>query len=332
MERFNIPALGNPYKDCGLIALEKTSDGLFTAASGGTDGVYSSGDKKVELVVRGGETLALVKSSLGYPAYYPVQPDAAPLPLEAVLMDLDGTTVKSEEFWISIIEMTVKSLLQNPAFTLEEADIPFVSGHSVSEHLDYCIAKYCPDQALPTARNFYYEHTHREMYAILHEGKQGAFTPTAGVKPFLLELKRRGIKLGLVTSGLYEKAYPEILSAFRTLDMGDPAEFYDSIITAGSPLGRGAPGTLGELEAKPHPWLYAESATVGLGIPFEKRGGVIGIEDSGAGVCAVRLAGYHTIGIGGGNILQSGTRAFCNQYCETFDEILQAIEERNRNV
>ena len=166
------------------------------------------------------------------------------------------------------------------------------------------------------------------MYAILHEGKQGAFTPTPGVKPFLLELKKRGVKLGLVTSGLYEKAYPEILSAFRTLDMGDPAEFYDSIITAGNPLGRGAPGTLGELEAKPHPWLYAESATVGLGIPFERRGSVIGIEDSGAGVCAVRLAGYYTVGIGGGNILQSGTRAFCNRYCENFEEILAAIEER----
>ena len=33
-------------------------------------------------------------------------------------------------------------------------------------------------------------------------GKDGAFTPTEGVKDFLLELKDMGIKIGLVTSGL----------------------------------------------------------------------------------------------------------------------------------
>ena len=51
-----------------------------------------------------------------------------------------------------------------------------------------------------------------------------------------------GIKLGLVTSGLYEKAYPEILDAFKTLNMGDPAEFYDTIITAGHALRKGGGG------------------------------------------------------------------------------------------
>ena len=37
------------------------------------------------------------------------------------------------------------------------------------------------------------------------------------------------------------------------------------------PGGQGAPGTLGELSPKPHPWLYAEAACIGLGIPFEER-------------------------------------------------------------
>ena len=133
------------------------------------------------------------------------------------------------------------------------------------------------------------------------------------------------MKIGLVTSGLYEKAYPEILSAFQTMGMGDPKEFYDSIITAGTALGKGRTGTLGELEAKPHPWLYAETANIGLGIPFEQRGQVIGIEDSGAGVSSIRLAGYYTVGIGGGNIKQSGTLGMCNAYCETFEEILELL-------
>ena len=34
--------------------------------------------------------------------------------------------------------------------------------------------------------------------------------------------KENKIKIGLVTSGLYEKAMPEIISAFKQLDMGDP--------------------------------------------------------------------------------------------------------------
>jgi beta-phosphoglucomutase-like phosphatase (HAD superfamily) len=51
-----------------------------------------------------------------------------------------------------------------------------------------------------------------------------------------------------------------------------------------------------------------------LGIPFEDRATVVGIEDSGAGVCSVRLAGFAPIGLAGGNIEQSGTRALCHAY------------------
>lgn len=157
-------------------------------------------------------------------------------------------------------------------------------------------------------------------------GKAGAFTPSPGLKDFLMALKARGIKIGLVTSGLYEKAWPEILSAFQTLDMGDPKDFYDAIITAGFPLRKGEVGTLGELSPKPHPWLYAEVCRVGLGIPVEQRSHVIGIEDSGAGVCSIRLAGFATIGFGGGNINESGTRGLCSHYCETFEDVLKIID------
>jgi beta-phosphoglucomutase-like phosphatase (HAD superfamily) len=107
--------------------------------------------------------------------------------------------------------------------------------------------------------------------------------------------------------------------------MGDPREFYDAIITAGFPLRKGEAGTLGELSPKPHPWLYAEAARVGLGIPFEARNSVLGIEDSGAGVCAIRLAGFPVVGMAGGNIIESGTRALCDYYCETFEQVLDAI-------
>ncbi len=327
-DEIRIPNLGRfAGSDSGLVPCERSSDGAFRVGESGVESITATADGKVEFIAFGDHTLARVNSAMGYPAYYPVHPVKMEKPVQAVLMDLDGTSVRSEAFWIRIIRMSTASLLGDATFELEEADIPFVSGHSVSEHLQHCIRKYCPDKTVEEAREYYFEHTRREMSEIMAgRGRHDAFVPSPGLKEFLLALKERGVKIGLVTSGLYEKAWPEILSAFRTLDMGDPAAFYDAIITAGFPMqkGQGA-GTLGELSPKPHPWLYAEVARVGLGVGFEDRRHVVGIEDSGAGVCAIRLAGFSVIGFGGGNIDGSGTRALCDHCCDTFEEILEVI-------
>ena len=265
-----IPGLGPISANSGLLPLAACSDSRFIVGQDGVASVTATGDRKVEFIAFADHTLAYVRSALGYPAYYPVHPVALERPVQAVLMDLDGTSVHSEGFWIWIIERTTASLLGDPRFALEPGDLPFVSGHSVSEHLSYCVRKYCPDKTVEEARDFYFEHTRREMQAILDgRGRMDAFVPAPGLKEFLLELKNRGIKIALVTSGLHEKAWPEIVAAFRVLGMGDPRDFYDAIITAGFPLRRGEAGTLGELSPKPHPWLYAEAARVGLGIPFE---------------------------------------------------------------
>ncbi len=322
-----IPDLGVFGPESGLRPLDACSDGRFRPGRDGVVSVTATGDGKVEFIAFADHTLAYVRSALGYGAYYPVHPVTPTRPVQAVLMDLDGTSVRSERFWIWIIEQTTASLLGNPHFTLEEADLPFVSGHSVSEHLAYCIRKYCPGRTIEAARMLYFEHARREMAAILEgRGRTDAFVPAPGLKEFLLAVKARGLKIGLVTSGLYEKAYPEIVAAFRTMELGDPAAFYDAIITAGFPLRRGEVGTLGELSPKPHPWLYAETARIGLGIPFAERNSVLGIEDSGAGVCAIRLAGFPTVGLAGGNIIESGTRALCDFYCGSLAEVLSLLE------
>ena len=309
-----------------LIEMNSTSNGEFKKGEDGVQNILFTPDNKVELIGFKNKTLAYVPSAMKYDAYYPVHPVSMDKPLKAVLMDLDGTSVKSEEFLIWIIERSIASLLGNPKFELEEADLPYVSGHSVTEHLAYCIEKYCPGGSLEKAREFYFMHTNHEMKEILEgRGREGAFTPTEGLKDFLYQLKDKGIKIGLVTSGLYEKAMPEIISAFNTLKMGDPKDFYDAIISAGYPLRKGSVGTLGELSPKPHPWLYAETCCVGLGIPFEERNSVVALEDSGAGVCSARLAGYTTIGLGGGNIVKSGTIDFCQHYEETLEDIAKII-------
>lgn len=321
-----IPGLGFIPDSSGFIPITKCSDGVFESGKLGVNSIMATGDRKVEFIIFKDHTLAFVNSLMGYPAYYQLHPANFQKPLRGVLMDLDGTTVRSEEFWISIIQMTIASLLGDPLFTLEEGDLPFVSGHSVSEHLQYCIQKYCPDRAIEEARSCYFILTHRELREIMQSGgKSPAFKPAPGVKNFLVELKRMGIKIGLVTSGLYEKAWPEIFSAFKAMGLGDPCDFYDAIISAGYPLRKGQVGTLGELSPKPHPWLYAETFRVGLGMDFQDRQSVVGIEDSGAGICSIRLAGLPAIGVAGGNIVESGTCSLCNHYCQDFEEILNII-------
>jgi len=323
------PDLGESCQALGLADVERTTDGRFAAGSEGVNAIGRTGDGKVEFVGFETHTMALVNSSMGYPAYYPV-PSLKEAPVRAVLMDLDGTTVHSEEFWVWIIQKSIASLLDNPRFELEPADLPYVSGHSVSEHLQYGLGKYCPDKTVEEARHHYFAHTDREMKLILEgKGRPGAFRPSPGIKDFLIGLKALGVKIGLVTSGLYEKAWPEILDAFRTLEMGDPREFYDAIITAGFAIRKGEAGTLGELSPKPHPWLYSETARVGLGMPPEQRGSVIGIEDSGAGICSIRLAGFMPLGIAGGNIEESGTAGLCQHVYPDFGQLLEFISQRS---
>ena len=310
-----------------LLERETGGDGRFQAGRDGVLIILTPADRKVEFICYADKTLCYVKSAMGYPAIYPVEPVRIERPVRAVLMDLDGTSVRSEEFWIWVIERSTARLLGgDPHFALEEADLPHVSGHSVSEHLQYCIAKYCPQKSVEEARAIYFEIVHAEMGAILAgKGKPGAFRPAPGLKAFLTALKDRGIKIGLVTSGLHEKAWPEILSAFRAMGMGDPRDFYDAIITAGFPLRGGQPGTLGELAPKPHPWLYAETARVGLGLDPADRHSVVGIEDSAAGVISIRLAGFAAIGIAGGNIEAGGVRGLCSHSGRSLAEVAELI-------
>ncbi len=303
-----------------------TENEFFKVQKDGVKNIYTPDDGKVDIVEFDDKKLCCVKSSMGYPAIYPMHETYFEPKAEAILMDLDGTSVHSESFWMWVIERTTARLLNDNGFKYEAEDEPFISGHSVSEHLQYMINKYAKGESIELARKYYFEIVNFEMNEIMHGmGKQDAFTPAPHLKEFLCALKSENIKIGLVTSGLYEKAMPEIISAFKQLDLGNPEEFYDCIITAGNSLGRGRAGTLGELEAKPHPWLYAETARIGLGIPFERRHKIIGVEDSSAGVISIKLAGFSCIGMSGGNIEKAGVGELCDYKVNSLTEILNII-------
>ena len=247
-------------------------------------------------------------------------------PAEAVLMDLDGTTLTSEEFWVYIIERTMAKFIGYDKFSFSNDDIPFVSGFTTVEHLQYAIGKYCPEKSseLNRANELYHQISADELQQISRgEGNVGAFKPMGGLKEFLLELKARKIKIGLATSGLDYKCIPEIQSVFRQLKLGNPLEFYDAIITGGRRKDDRQYGTLGEIVSKPHPWIYTELAYMGLKIESPNR--VIGIEDSAAGVLALRFAGFPVIGLESGNITKSGLNCLCNKKINDFSEILSYI-------
>lgn len=112
----NIPNIGDITNESGFKLLEKTSNGEFSIGQNGVNAIVATGDGKVEFICFDFKSLALVNSGLGYPAYYPVHDVEMKKPVKAVLMDLDGTTVRSEEFWIWIIEKPRPVCWTIPAF------------------------------------------------------------------------------------------------------------------------------------------------------------------------------------------------------------------------
>ncbi len=263
-------------------------------------------------------------SNYGVTADYRIAPVEFKAPAQAILMDLDGTTLTSEEFWMFIIERTMQKLMGDEKFALEEADIPFVSGFTTIDHLNYCINKYAPDKKIEAASTLYHETAEYELSEIMEgRGHVDAFRPMEGLKEFLTEVKARKIKIGLATSGLDYKAIPEIVAAFRALDMGDPREFYDAIITGGRRKDVGDYGTLGEVVSKPHPWIYTELTYLGLKISDPTR--VIGIEDSAAGLLSLRFSSFPVIGLNSGNIGQSGLDCLCHGKVDVLTDILPML-------
>ncbi len=211
------------------------------------------------------------------------------------------------------------------SFKLAPEDQPFVSGFSTVEHLTYCKNKYKFNQDINEALACYHRIARFELNEIMEgRGNAEAFKPREGLKEFFDELKKMGIKVGLATSGLDYKAIPEIVSAFRVLGLGDPLDFYDSIITGGRQKNHGEYGTIGELAVKPHPWIYSELA-LGLGVKDLKD--AIVIEDSSAGLLSGKLAGMNVIGFNDGNLRASGLDDQAILMVDNFEQILNFLKK-----
>ncbi|WP_251546042.1 HAD family hydrolase [Pumilibacter intestinalis] len=295
--------------------------GLFEAGKDGTGEISSTADGKISFIERGDKTLCGLTGYGGQIAVYPLEKATFIPQAEYAVTDLDGTSILSEDFWIYVIEQTVRKLTgKNVSFTAE--DVPFVSGHTTADHLDYALKKYGAGEYAGVTET-YYEISRRELASLSSGGDYSKIRPADGLKEFLTGLKSRGVKLALVSSGLFYKAIPEIESAFKAMGMGDPREFYDEIIMGGVEKGGKQYSTLGELCAKPHPWLYKEVAVAGL--KCKNREKLIVVEDSASGVLSARLAGYSVIGLTSGNIDASGMSDLCSFRAESLKDAYKII-------
>lgn len=303
----------------GFDKLRRAADGasgLFLTRGDGGGEIISTADGKIRFAEYAGTTFCSIISSCGQRSVYPLEEVGFDAPAEYVAMDLDGTSINSEEFWIEIIRKTASRILGREICFSEE-DIPYVSGHTTQEHLDYALGKYGYGFR-PEATEVYHSVSRSELALALERGDE-RFRPMPGLKDFLSEMKARGIKAGLASSGLFYKAIPEIESAFSAMGMGSPKDFYDGIIMGGVEKEKGRYSSLGELVAKPHPWIYKELIYVGLKCPDNRK--AIVVEDSASGVLAARLAGYPVVGLTTGNVAASGFDCLC---CRMADNLTEA--------
>ena len=92
---------------------------FFEVGKDGVKAILTPDDRKIDVIEFEDKTLCCVKSGLGYPAIYPLRETCFEPKAEAILMDLDGTSVHSETFWMWVIEQTTARLLGRSDFRRE---------------------------------------------------------------------------------------------------------------------------------------------------------------------------------------------------------------------
>lgn len=287
-------------------------------------------------VFRGDGVEVILNNKVGIFPSFAMLPARMKAPLKGVLLDLDGTCVKSEAFWIAVILEAVNRMRARlgmpPVGAFGDSELPHISGRTVPEHLLYCIQHYCPRATLGELQDLYTDIAEEYMQR-LNAGELDidAFEPAEGLKELLLMLRANDVKIGIVTSGLYYKAWPELKQAMDKLGLGDPTAFFDAILTSGTLAKKGsACGTMGNAIAKPWPNIYFEAAQV-IGFTMDEREHYVGVGDSASDVGSLRLMGVPFIGVAHGNIEQGGTKCLCTDFVASLADVRDLLEKQLKN-
>ena len=120
-----VPGLGDVAVGEGadFAEAETGGDGRFRAGRDGVQRILVPRDRKVELLVSADKTLVYIKTAMGYPAIYPLEPARFEAPAAAVLMDLDGTSAAKGDQWS--MGARIREVEQGPGgaiWVLEDGD------------------------------------------------------------------------------------------------------------------------------------------------------------------------------------------------------------------
>lgn len=210
--------------------------------------------------------------------------------LKAVMMDMDGSSTDTESVVLESIREMMAYATGNPDFRFKTEDYPNIIGDSTTNHVRYLVGEYGLDgNGLDELISVYYDSYHKLLYEVRdghrEAGLEELIKPMPYLREFLLGLKGRGLKVGLVTSSLYEEMEIVMRHVFETLGMGvDFTDFYDGVISAEA---------AGEPFLKPHPNLYVLMQGM-LDVGPEEA---FVIEDSTAGIAAGRIAGHAVVAV-----------------------------------
>lgn len=299
----------------------KSSDNLFSNENKEIDSIFVTDDRKIEFVRFKNRSLLMgIRSSFRSNSYYNIQ-DVKLKGVKNILMDMDGTTMLSEQFWIEMLRLSVDKANNDNNFKFSDSDFPYISGHSVTEHLSYCIDKYKLKCNLFDLKKIYDDIVDYNLDNLTNSTNEVFFEPREGLKKFLLKIKAKGIKIALVSSGSTKKVMSTLNCVFKKMDMGNPLDYYDCIITGGESCKKFKYGTIGELYAKPYPCLYEEAFYIGLGLKEDDLEYTIAIEDSASGIYSILSSNIIPVGILGGNIKASGVEKLCYKYFNSLEEI-----------
>ncbi len=184
--------------------------------------------------------------------------------IKAVLFDMDGVLVDSEEF---IMEAAIQMFKELGLQAKEEDFFEFI-GAGENRFLGGVAEKYNFQFDLPTGKARTYE-----IYLELIKGK---LAPLPGVAAFMAECKKRGLKTALATSADKTKMDANLL------EMGMTKDSFDAVVNG-----------LDVEHKKPSPDIYLKAAEL-IGIDPTN---CLVVEDAIVGVKAAKDAGAKCLGL-----------------------------------
>jgi len=184
--------------------------------------------------------------------------------IQAVIFDMDGVLVDSEEF---ICEAAMRMFAEHGVAVAAEDFLPFV-GAGENRYLGGVAEKH----GFPVD----IERDKARTYDIYAEIVRGRLEPLPGVHEFLARCRERGLRRALATSA------DEVKMLVNLREIGVPPETFDAVVNG-----------LDVERRKPHPDIFLAAARR-MGVP---AGSCLVVEDAPNGVAAAVAAGARCLAL-----------------------------------